>query len=57
MKTNIEIAQEVKAKPIEEIARSVGLDKDDIILYGKYMAKVPLSALHKFDDRPSGNWS
>ncbi len=54
MKTNIEIAQEVKAKPIEEIARSVGLDKDDIILYGKYMAKVPLSVLHKFDDRPVG---
>jgi formate--tetrahydrofolate ligase len=54
MKTNIEIAQEVKAKPIEDIARSVGLDKDDIILYGKYMAKVPLSALHKFDDRPAG---
>jgi formate--tetrahydrofolate ligase len=54
MKTNIEIAQEVKAKPIEEIARSVGLDKDDIVQYGKYMAKVPLSALHKFDDRPVG---
>jgi formate--tetrahydrofolate ligase len=54
MKTNIEIAQEVKAKPIEEIARSIGLDKDDIVLYGKYMAKVPLSALHKFDDQPVG---
>ena len=54
MKTNIEIAQEVKAKPIEEIARSVGLDKDDIVQYGKYMAKVPLSALKKFDDRPVG---
>jgi formate--tetrahydrofolate ligase len=54
MKTNIEIAQEVKAKPIEEIARSVGLDKDDIVHYGKYMAKVPLSVLHKFDDRPVG---
>ena len=54
MKTNIEIAQEVKAKPIEEIARSVGLDKDDIVLYGKYMAKVPLSALRKFDGWPVG---
>lgn len=54
MKTNIEIAQEVKAKPIEEIASSIGLDKDDIVLYGKYMAKVPLSVLKKFDDRPVG---
>ncbi len=54
MKTNIEIAQEVKAKPIEEIASSIGLDKDDIVLYGKYMAKVPLSVLRKFDGYPVG---
>jgi formate--tetrahydrofolate ligase len=54
MKTNIEIAQEVNARPIEDIARSVGLDKDDIVQYGKYIAKVPLSALKKFDDRPAG---
>ncbi len=54
MKTNIEIAQEVKARPIEDIARSVGLDKDDIVLYGKYIAKVPLSSLKKFDGHPTG---
>jgi formate--tetrahydrofolate ligase len=54
MKTNIEIAQEVKARPIEEIAATVGLDKDDIVHYGKYMAKVPLSSLKKFDARPVG---
>jgi formate--tetrahydrofolate ligase len=35
MKTDIEIAQEARMSPIIEIARSIGLDEDDIELYGK----------------------
>lgn len=42
MKTDIEIAREVKLKPIADIAGQLGIDPEDLILYGKYKAKVPL---------------
>ena len=42
MKTDIEIARSVKMKPITEVARQLGIDPDDLELYGKYKAKVPL---------------
>lgn len=43
MKTDIEIARSVRMKPVTEVARQLGIDPDDLELYGKYKAKVPLS--------------
>jgi formate--tetrahydrofolate ligase len=43
MKSDIEIAQSAKIKPIAEIADILGINRDDLELYGKYKAKVPLS--------------
>ena len=40
MKSDIEIAREVKLRPITEIARQLGLGSDDVEPYGKYKAKV-----------------
>lgn len=40
IKTDIEIAQEIKLAPIEEIAEKIGLKYEDIELYGKYKAKI-----------------
>lgn len=40
MKTDIEIARSVKLERIESIACKIGLDKEDIEPYGKYMAKL-----------------
>jgi formate--tetrahydrofolate ligase len=40
--TDIEIAQSVKPRPITEVAKDLGLDADDLDLYGKYKAKIPL---------------
>ena len=40
MKTDIEIANSVKLKPIAEIAAKLGLSDDDFEQYGKYKAKV-----------------
>ena len=51
MKTDIEIAQEAKLKPIVEIGRELGLEDDDLELYGKYKAKVSLDLLNKLRDR------
>jgi len=55
MKTDIEIAQAAKMKPIVEIARMIGLDEDDLELYGKYKAKVNLKTVWpRVKDRPNG---
>lgn len=40
--TDIEIAQKVALKPIVEVAKILGLTDDDLELYGKYKAKIPL---------------
>ena len=39
-KTDIQIAQEAKPEDIRNIAKKLGLNEDDIELYGKYKAKV-----------------
>ncbi len=52
-KTDIEIAQECKMRPITEIARAAHLDEDMIEQYGKYKAKVDLSIL-KDETRKNG---
>jgi formate--tetrahydrofolate ligase len=44
MLTDIQIAQAAKPRPIMDIAATVGLAADDIELYGRYKAKVPLGA-------------
>lgn len=41
MKSDIEIARECPMIPIEQIAEHIGIGRDDIEPYGKYMAKVP----------------
>ncbi|MEZ5008758.1 MAG: formate--tetrahydrofolate ligase [Chitinophagales bacterium] len=39
---DIDIAKNIKLKPIVEIAKQLGLKEDDLELYGKYKAKLPL---------------
>jgi Formyltetrahydrofolate synthetase len=43
MKSDIEIAREYKMLPIENIAEKLNISKDDLELYGKYKAKIPLT--------------
>lgn len=45
--TDLEIAQKIELKPITEIARKLGLDSEEIEMYGKYKAKLPLSMIDK----------
>ncbi|MDH3650186.1 MAG: formate--tetrahydrofolate ligase [Saprospiraceae bacterium] len=40
--TDLEIAQSITLRPIEEIGASIGLSRDDLEFYGKYKAKIPL---------------
>lgn len=47
MKTDIEIARSVEMKPVVQVAEQLGIDPDDLELYGKYKAKVPLSYIDR----------
>ncbi|HSI71285.1 MAG TPA: formate--tetrahydrofolate ligase, partial [Gillisia sp.] len=42
---DLEIAREVDLKNITTIAEKLGLDPDDIEMYGKYKAKLPLDII------------
>ena len=53
MQTDIEIAQSAELRPITEIAEKIGLTADDIIPYGRYKAKIPLSIAEQ-DAPPRG---
>jgi formate--tetrahydrofolate ligase len=54
MPSSLEIAQEATLRPIAEIAEEMGLSSDEYDLYGTYKAKVDLSVLERFADRPDG---
>jgi formate--tetrahydrofolate ligase len=54
MPSSLEIAQEATLRPIAEIADEMGLSSDEYDLYGTYKAKVDLSVLERFADRPDG---
>ena len=45
MASDIEIAQQVELSPIVEIAPKLGVDADQLELYGKFKAKLPLSLI------------
>lgn len=54
MLTDVEIAQSASMLPIKEIAQKVGLDEDDLELYGKYKAKISLEAINKLKNQEDG---
>lgn len=56
MKSDIQIAQEADLRPIKEIAEKVGLERDELELYGDYKAKVKLDAYERRKDEPDGKY-
>lgn len=46
-KSDIQIAQEADIKDIREIGKKIGLEEDDLELYGKYKAKVDYKFLNE----------
>lgn len=45
--TDLEIAKASKMRPITEIASRLGVSADDLHVYGKYIAKLPLKLIDK----------
>lgn len=56
MPTNLEVARRARLKPIAEIAAALGIEDDEIELYGKYKAKVALAVLKRLAGRPNGKY-
>lgn len=54
MLTDIQIAQQTECLPIGEIAKKLNIDVDDLEMYGKYKAKLPLSLNEKYANRKNG---
>lgn len=54
VKTDIEIAQEAKLLPIQEVAAKLELSEEYLEYYGKYKAKFSDSLWEEIKDRPDG---
>ncbi len=53
-KSDIEIAQEAVKLPIVEVAARVGIEEDDLEMYGKYKAKLTEEYLTKINQNKKG---
>ena len=53
-KSDIEIAREATAKPIEEIAAKIGIPTEELVRYGDDKAKVTLEYIESLADKPDG---
>lgn len=54
--SDLDIAQAAEIRPIVDIAAQVGLEPEDLILYGRNKAKVHLDVLQRLKERPSGKY-
>ena len=54
MKSDIEIAQKAKMERIIKIAEKLGMNEDQIDLYGKYKCKISLDVLEENKDKKDG---
>ena len=54
MKTDIEIAQSVELKPITDVVEKLGIDFNDLELYGKYKAKLTFDKIQAVQKEEPG---
>lgn len=54
MKSDIQIAQEAKMNPIQEVAAQLDISPEDLEFYGKYKAKLSDGLLERTKNNPDG---
>ena len=54
MLSDIEIAQQAKMQKITDVAAKLGISEDDIVLYGKYKAKLSYDLIRRVKDKKDG---
>lgn len=47
MKSDIEIARETELRKIKDVATELGIPREEVLNYGKYIAKVPIHLIDK----------
>ena len=47
MKSDIQIARETPLKRIKDVAEGIGIPRDEVISFGRHMAKVPVELIDK----------
>jgi len=52
VKSSLEIAQEAVLRPIMDVALEMGLEEDEVDLYGKYKAKIDLGVIDRLSGAP-----
>ena len=57
MLSDIEIAQKNFLLPVDDIASKIGIKRDDLVMYGKFKAKLSLESLYKYAGLGSGSKS
>ena len=55
MKTDIQIAQEATLQPIKEVAATIGIEEEDLELYGKYKAKISDELIARSRNNPEND--
>ena len=56
MKSDLQIAQEAKLKPITQIAREAGINEEELEPFGMWKAKVKLDILERLEGRSNGKY-
>ena len=56
MKSDLQIAQEAKLKPITQIARETGINEEELNPFGTWKAKVKIDIVERLKDRPNGKY-
>ncbi len=56
MLSDIEIARKADLIPIQEVAAQIGIDQEELELYGKYKAKIKLESISSRIDQPLGKY-
>ncbi len=56
MLSDLEIAQQATLRPIVDVAADVGIEREELKLFGDYMAKVDLSVLDRLADEPDAKF-
>ena len=56
IKSDIDIAQSIKLKPIEDIAAKMGLKRKDLELHGDYIAKVKLEVIDRLKKKKNAKY-
>ncbi len=54
--SDIDIAQAGTLKPITQIAEELGIETDELEMFGPYKAKIKLEILERLKERPSGKY-